>query len=124
MKLTSTPVLAFTCLSTLFFSCSKETNLKAPATTPAVEQNVSLIHNTLQTTDLSAKKPGDWWWNDETLTASSAASSVRGITVPIDPKNLISFKYLDAALAYTGLDAVLADPGFEYTVFAPNDQAF
>src|SRR4051794_6465139 len=99
MKFTTTWLLTFVCLATLFISCSKEPGFKTPAITPAVEQNMAQIHTTLQTTDFSAEKPGDWWWNDETVTASSTARQVGGITVPMNIENLMSFRYLDAALA-------------------------
>ncbi len=127
MKLTIKGLIAIACLSTLFFSsCTKTNDAKTSPVNAALESNKTALHNTLNTCDLSAKTPGDWWWADEDGSTSAVAASSRQApaSLPVNPKNYLRFTYLNAALAYTGLDAVLADPNTKYTLFAPNDQAF
>lgn len=116
--LTST---AFLTAGLLVFSSCKKSNDLAKPVNPDLEKNKEKIHSTLLSNDLASRAPGDWWWNDEyadAATASAARSTMK------DTALLTSFTFLDAALKFTGLDAVLADPNLQYTVFAPSDKAF
>lgn len=105
----------------LFTSCQKSSELSTPPVNKELEKNKQALHSTLLSNDLSSRAPGDWWWADE-YSDVTAVNTARGEMK--DTALLTSFTFLSAALEYTGLDDVLADPNTLYTVFAPSDKAF
>lgn len=122
MKRHSLQTLSTLLLATfLFAACKKNSDVNAPVQNDAAIKNKALLHATLQS-DLSSQAPGQWWWADE-YDDKATTSSFRA-AAPKDTSLLTSFTYLDSALKFTGLDAVLADPNTQYTLFAPSDQAF
>lgn len=128
MRFKHLSVLATLTTGLLLLSSCKKSNDVAPLTptgNEALQQNLNTIHSTLQSNNLSALAPGDWWWEDEYTEQAASVSAVGRFDSKIkDTAGLTSFTYLDAALAFTGLDKVLADPNLLYTIFAPSDRAF
>ncbi len=116
-------LLPFLSLAVLLLaSCQKSANLPSTRTDDAaLNANRQSIDNTLSSIDLSSQVPGDAWWTDE---QNDATSSATARTIPVDASQYIKFSFLKAALMYTGLDVVLADPNTTYTLFAPSDAAF